>query len=117
MDFKLAPEQEAFRKEVAEFLEKESPKEWHERRVSFFDYSSQENWIQIYREMCEKNGIIPVEFDGKKDAKFHPYNIEGKRHIEYLGDVGHYYDDVPLEQLWTAVTDAHGPEFLDPLPR
>jgi len=67
------------------------------------------------REMCEKAGIMPVEFDGKKDAKFHPCNVEGKLHIEYLSYVGHYYEDVPLEQLWKAVTDAHGPEFLDPV--
>lgn len=67
------------------------------------------------REMCEKNGILPVEFDGKKDAKFHPCNVEGKLHIEYLSYVGHYYEDLPLEQLCKAVTGAHGPEFLDPV--
>ncbi len=49
-------------------------------------------------EMCQKNGIIPVEFDGRHDAKFHLYNREGKLHIEYLFDRG-TFDDVPLEKV------------------
>ncbi len=49
-------------------------------------------------EMCQRNGIIPVEFDGRRDAKFHLCNCEGKLHIEYLFDRG-TFDDVPLEKV------------------
>jgi transglutaminase-like putative cysteine protease len=48
--------------------------------------------------MCQKNRIIPVEFDGKNDAIFHSHNQDGNLHIEYLLDRG-YYDDVPLDEI------------------
>lgn len=49
-------------------------------------------------EMCRKNSLIPVEFDGRRDAKFHLHNREGKLHIEYLFDRG-TFDDLPLEKV------------------
>jgi transglutaminase-like putative cysteine protease len=49
-------------------------------------------------EMCQKNRIIPVEFDGENDAKFHSHNRDGKLHIEYVMDRGPY-DDVPIDAI------------------
>jgi len=49
-------------------------------------------------EMCQKNRIIPVEFDGENDAKFHSHNQDGQLHIEYVLDRGPY-DDVPLDAI------------------
>jgi len=56
VDFAFTPEQDAFRKEVSDFLEKEAPPEWVKKKVTFFDASGQENWIKIHREMAEKLG-------------------------------------------------------------
>jgi len=58
-------------------------------------------------EMCEANRIFPVEFDGKNDAIFHSHNRDGKLHIEYLSDLGHY-DDLPLDELWNIMTRHFG---------
>ena len=54
-------------------------------------------------DMCRKNKIIPVQFDGTSDAKFHSHTQDGKLHIEYLLDRGHY-DDVPVNKIlqWDA---------------
>jgi transglutaminase-like putative cysteine protease len=49
-------------------------------------------------ETCQKNRIIPVEFDGENDAKLHPHNQDGKLHIEYVMDRGPY-DDVPIDAI------------------
>ena len=49
-------------------------------------------------EMCQKNRIIPVEFDGINDAKFHSHTEDGKSHIEYILDRGSY-DDVRLNEI------------------
>lgn len=49
-------------------------------------------------EMCDKNKIIPVEFDGRNDALFDSHNREGELHIEYLRDRGHY-EDLPLDEI------------------
>jgi alkylation response protein AidB-like acyl-CoA dehydrogenase len=56
VDFAFTPEQEAFREEVSDFLDKEAPPEWREKRVTFFDSSGQRDWIKIHREMAEKMG-------------------------------------------------------------
>ncbi len=57
--------------------------------------------------MCQKNRIIPVEFDGKNDAMFHSHSQDGKLHIEYLADLGHY-DDLPLDRLRNILTQHFG---------
>lgn len=62
-------------------------------------------------ETCQKHHIIPVEFDGKNNASFHRYNQEGKLHIEYVHDYGHY-PDLPLEELLEARVKVYGPDYL-----
>jgi len=49
--------------------------------------------------MCQKNRIIPVEFDGKNDALFHSHNRDGQLHIEYTKDHG-CYEDAPLDEIY-----------------
>ncbi len=56
MDFAFTPEEEAFRQEVAAFLEKETPPEYRRNRVTYFDMSSQPGWIEQHRRMAEKLG-------------------------------------------------------------
>lgn len=38
--------------------------------------------------LCEKFGVRPLEFDGRADSLFHPYDRTGRRHMEYLRDRG-----------------------------
>ena len=63
--------------------------------------------------MCEANRIFPVEFDGENDAIFHSHNRDGKLHIEYLEEVGRYYDDLPLDELWNIMTQHFGRPLTD----
>ena len=58
--------------------------------------------------MCQDNRLIPVEFDGKNNATFHPYNLDGKLHIEYVNDHG-WYDDVPFDDMFKAIFETYGP--------
>jgi alkylation response protein AidB-like acyl-CoA dehydrogenase len=78
VDFKFTPEKEAFRKEVADFLAEEAPSEWAKKKVTFFDASSQENWIQEHRAMAEKLGAKgwlsihwPKEYGGQSVSPFY----------------------------------------------
>jgi transglutaminase-like putative cysteine protease len=64
--------------------------------------------------LCERNRIIPVEFDGVSDAIFHPYNRDGKLHIEYLKDLGRQYEDLPLDKLHEALIKTFGKIDFDP---
>ncbi len=49
--------------------------------------------------MCQKLGIIPVEFDGLHDATFHEFDLKGNRHIEYLTDYGSF-PDLPFAMVF-----------------
>jgi alkylation response protein AidB-like acyl-CoA dehydrogenase len=78
VDFAFTPEEEAFRREVSDFLDKEAPAEWHKKRVTFFDASSQENWIKTHREMAQKLGAKgwlsihwPREYGGRNASSLY----------------------------------------------
>jgi transglutaminase-like putative cysteine protease len=51
--------------------------------------------------LCEKFGVKPLEFDGSGDALFHPFDIQGRRHMEYVRDHGQFAD-VPIDTIMTA---------------
>jgi len=46
-------------------------------------------------ELCEKFGLMPLDFDGETDSLYHPFDREGRRHMEYVHDRGEF-SDVPL---------------------
>lgn len=48
--------------------------------------------------LCDKFGIKSLDFDGRNDSLFHPYDREGKRHMEYIRDHGNFAD-VPYERI------------------
>ena len=49
-------------------------------------------------ELCEKFGFLPLDFDGKSDSLYHPFDREGRRHMEYVNERGEY-TDVPLASI------------------
>lgn len=49
-------------------------------------------------ELCEKARIKPLEFDGVTDSIYHPYDLAGRQHMEYLHDHG-AFDDLPLSSM------------------
>ncbi len=48
--------------------------------------------------LCERFGLLPLEFDGRSDSIYHPYDQAGNRHMEYVNQRGSF-DDVPLERI------------------
>lgn len=53
-------------------------------------------------ELCRKFGVHPLDFDGRTDSIFHPFDAGGRRHMEYLNDRG-TRDDMPVEELREAL--------------
>ncbi len=49
-------------------------------------------------ELCQKFGVLPLEFDGRTDSMFHPFDRENRRHMEYLNDRG-TRADMPFEEI------------------
>ncbi len=48
--------------------------------------------------LCERFGVLPLEFDGREDSLFHPYDASGRRHMEYIRERGSFAD-VPFEDI------------------
>lgn len=48
--------------------------------------------------LCERFGLLPLEFDGIADSIYHPYDRAGNRHMEYVAMRG-TYDEMPLAQM------------------
>jgi len=59
--------------------------------------------------LCEKFGVHPLEFDGKGDSIFHPFNLAGQKHMEYVHDYG-TFEDFPFE-LMIEECKKHYPHF------
>jgi transglutaminase-like putative cysteine protease len=49
-------------------------------------------------ELCERFHLQPLEFNGKDDAIYHPFDLAGNRHMEYLDYRGEFRD-VPIDQI------------------
>jgi len=67
-------------------------------------------WIKatpvFNRSLCERFKVKPLEFDGKSDSIFHPLDAEGRRHMEYLRDHGHFAD-FPLDKMAAAFKETY----------
>jgi transglutaminase-like putative cysteine protease len=50
------------------------------------------------RELCERFDLLPLEFDGRSDSLYHPFDRHGHRHMEYVAQRGSF-DDVPLARM------------------
>jgi len=53
-------------------------------------------------ELCRKFGVMPLEFDGRSDSIFHPFDAANRRHMEYVNDRGHR-PDMPFEEFRAAM--------------
>lgn len=49
-------------------------------------------------DLCRKFRVKPLEFDGRNDSIFHPFDADERRHMEYLRDRGSFAD-VPVAEI------------------
>jgi transglutaminase-like putative cysteine protease len=49
-------------------------------------------------ELCDRFGLLPLEFDGRSDSLYHPFDKAGHRHMEYVNEHGSF-DDMPLARI------------------
>ncbi|TDG14070.1 transglutaminase family protein [Seongchinamella unica] len=66
-------------------------------------------------ELCDKFGLRPLEFNGREDSLYHPFDRAGNRHMEYLNDRGEY-PDLPFDEIM-AVFREHYPGMMSQLDR
>ena len=68
-------------------------------------------------ELCERFKLKPLEFDGRVDSLFQPFDLLGNAHMEYVHYRGEF-SDAPLEQIkqtfdrfYTPMNDLRAADF------
>jgi transglutaminase-like putative cysteine protease len=81
--------------------------------------SRQKNWLKVTSafniELCERFGVMPLEFDGEHDAQLHPYTADGRDHMEYVREQG-TFDELPFDEMIAAYRSAYPLMFEDAAP-
>lgn len=60
--------------------------------------------------LCERHGVKPLDFDGRADSIFHPFDREGRQHMDYVAFAGEF-DDMP-HAAFCAQMRQHHPRLL-----
>lgn len=64
------------------------------------------------RELCARFAVKTLEFDGRTDSLFHPFDAAGRKHMEYVRQRGHY-PDLPYEEILAAWRAAYPAPVVD----
>lgn len=86
---------------------------WHAYTSLFLD----DRWVKATPAfdigLCERHGVKPLEFDGREDSIFHPYDQAGRPHMEYVEFIGEFAE-MPYEAFATEMR-ARYPRMLEAL--
>lgn len=56
--------------------------QWH----GYVDIYLEGKWVKatpaFNKSLCDKFGWLPLEFDGRNDSIYHPYDKKGAKHME-----------------------------------
>lgn len=66
-------------------------------------------------ELCRRFRVKPLEFDGREDSIFHPFDEDERRHMEYVRDRGSHAD-VPAAEIMQAFREHYPGLFADGKP-
>ncbi|MDL2269449.1 transglutaminase family protein [Desulfosarcina sp. OttesenSCG-928-A07] len=72
--------------------------EWHGYTAILIDGKWVKATPAFNIELCQRSKINPLEFDGTCDSLFHPFDLNGNVHMEYLRYRGEF-TELPLEQI------------------
>ncbi len=83
---------------------------WH----AFTEFYLEGHWVKatpaFNLELCTRFRVKPLEFNGREDSIFHPYDTDQCRHMEYLEMRGSFVD-VPLDEI-IATYRTYSPKLL-----
>ncbi len=79
---------------------------WH----AFSEFGIDGRWVKATPAfdigLCERFGVVPLEFDGIHDALFHSHDAAGRQHMEYVAQRGSYAD-LPLDAIRKDFTEMY----------
>ncbi|MFO7708487.1 MAG: transglutaminase-like domain-containing protein [Desulfobacterales bacterium] len=62
--------------------------------------------------LCRRHGVEPLEFNGREDSVFQPFNRQGRRFMEYVRERGSRHD-IPVDEIIAAWRESYGAERVD----
>jgi transglutaminase-like putative cysteine protease len=71
---------------------------WHGYTEIWLDAAWRKATPAFNLALCERFGLLPLEFDGHADSIYHPFDRAGNRHMEYVNQRGSF-DEVPLARI------------------
>ena len=79
----------------------------------FTEFYLEGKWVKatpaFNRELCERQGVVPLEFNGREDSIFQSYNVENRRFMDYLEFLGSYAD-IPVDEIVASFMNTYGRE-------
>jgi transglutaminase-like putative cysteine protease len=77
----------------------------------FTEFFLEGKWVKstpaFNRELCERHGVAPLEFNGREDSIFQPYNSTNQRFMEYVEFHGSY-PDIPVNEIVSSFKNTYG---------
>lgn len=76
---------------------------WH----GYTDVYLNRTWVKATPafniELCERFRLQALEFDGLEDSIYHPFDLDGQKHMEYLNYRGEFAD-LPFDEMMSDLT-------------
>ena len=71
---------------------------WH----GYVEFRLGDRWVKATPafniELCERFGVLPLDFDGEHDSLLHPFTVDGREHMEYVKERG-TFDELPFDDI------------------
>jgi transglutaminase-like putative cysteine protease len=79
----------------------------------FVELFLEDRWIKatpaFNAALCLRHRVPPLEFNGREDSLFQPFNLANMRFMEYVAEHG-TFADVPVDRIVAAWEEAYGKE-------
>lgn len=79
----------------------------------FVDFYLEGKWVKatpaFNSSLCKRHKVPPLEFNGREDSLFQPYNLDNQKFMEYVKFYG-IDADVPIDQIVATWEKAYGEE-------
>ncbi|HIJ37683.1 MAG TPA: transglutaminase family protein [Rhodospirillaceae bacterium] len=71
---------------------------WHAYTELFLEGKWVKATPAFDRALCARCAILPLDFDGRRDSIFHPFDQKNQKHMDYVLERG-LYADVPFTEI------------------
>jgi transglutaminase-like putative cysteine protease len=82
----------------------------------FVEFHLEGKWVKatpaFNKELCDRHKVPPLDFNGREDSLFHPYNLENSKFMEYV-DFHGVHADIPVEEIVTAWKRVYGKDRVE----